>query len=302
MQECPVSVASLQAWLAARGLGGRTVEPMPGDACVNWVAAVGDDLVVRVCRLPDDCYTERVAVPIAVAAGLRTPRLLDFDDSMDPVPSVVTLYERWPGVALGLTRTGPDRLEGVYNELGRELALLHSKVTEADDPHHWLEVPEAPDPEARLREAAAEGTVDAPTEDWIAQCLERIRPYLGRPRRQAFVHNDAHAFNTLVVPAGYSGIIDWGDAGWDDPAAELSSVPLFAVPWCLAGYEAAGGELDPGFHARVLWNALDQALGWEHEGGAHPWSMRPGTLWANLARLLADPGAGPWRDLLGGLV
>lgn len=299
MEECPVEPAALEGWLTARGLGGLPLDPLPGDACVNWVAGVGPGHVVRVCKLPDepdDCFTESVAVPAAVRAGLRTPRLLDFDSSLATLPAVVTLYERWPGVALGLTRLPGPALPGVYRELGRELGTLHSRVDEVDDPHGWLDLAEPPDPFAKLKEA----DLDAPTADWVEGCLRRLAPRVAPPERKAFVHNDAHAFNTLVLPDGrYSGLVDWGDAGWDDPAAEFATIPLFAADWCLEGYAETGPPVDEGFRARVLWHALDEALGREHSASApHPWSIRPGTLWANVARLLAAPEAGTWRSLL----
>ena len=56
-------------------------------------------------------------------------------------------------------------------------------------------------------------------------------------------------------------IIDWGDAGWGDPALEFAQIPLAAVPFVMTGYESEAvdrlGELP---EARVIWDKLHYAL------------------------------------------
>jgi aminoglycoside phosphotransferase (APT) family kinase protein len=54
-------------------------------------------------------------------------------------------------------------------------------------------------------------------------------------------------------------LIDWGDAGWGDPAHELGSLAIEAVPHVVAGYEAAGGGL-AGSEAMILWDQIGGAV------------------------------------------
>jgi aminoglycoside phosphotransferase (APT) family kinase protein len=52
---------------------------------------------------------ESVAVPAAKAAGVRTPTLRAFDDSLDLLPVPYAIYERVRGETLGLLDLEPTR-------------------------------------------------------------------------------------------------------------------------------------------------------------------------------------------------
>ena len=79
-------------------------------------------------------------------------------------------------------------------------------------------------------------------------------------RLHGFLHNDAHAGNVMCTRDGaLVALIDWGDAGWGDPAHELGSLPIEAVPHVVAGYEAAGGGL-AGWEAMILWDQIGGAV------------------------------------------
>jgi hypothetical protein len=55
-------------------------------------------------------------------------------------------------------------------------------------------------------------------------------------------------------------VIDWGDAGWGDPALEFFQIPLAAVPSVMTGYESDGpGLLGDLPEARIIWDKLDYA-------------------------------------------
>jgi len=54
-------------------------------------------------------------------------------------------------------------------------------------------------------------------------------------------------------------LIDWGDAGWGDPAHELGSLPLETVPHVVARYKAAGSGL-AGWEATILWDQIGGAV------------------------------------------
>ena len=91
-----------------------------------------------------DARKEAVAVPAAREAGVRTPRMLVFDESLDLLPVPYSIYERVRGETLGLLDRDPAASPGVWRELGHDLALLHSGVTE-DGSAAGLETDEMPD-------------------------------------------------------------------------------------------------------------------------------------------------------------
>jgi hypothetical protein len=50
-------------------------------------------------------------------------------------------------------------------------------------------------------------------------------------------------------------LIDWGDAGWGDPALDLCGMDLRAIPLAIKGYrEVQAFECDDTLEARVLWD------------------------------------------------
>ena len=85
-------------------------------------------------------------------------------------------------------------------------------------------------------------------------------------------------------------MIDWGDAGWGEPAFDLADVPPGYLAHAVEGYEAGGGSLPgSGFEGRVLWTKLRRILGRADRGR----EFRP-----YLAELLtfAETAPGAWRE------
>jgi aminoglycoside phosphotransferase (APT) family kinase protein len=68
--------------------------------------------------------------------------------------------------------------------------------------------------------------------------------------------------NVLSSPQGsLLSIIDWGDAGWGDPAMDFAWMPLEAVPLALGGYmETAPELLGKDVRSRIAWDRLYAAL------------------------------------------
>jgi aminoglycoside phosphotransferase (APT) family kinase protein len=80
------------------------------------------------------------------------------------------------------------------------------------------------------------------------------------------VHYDVHGGNVLRAAAGAT-LIDWGDAGWADPAHDFGAIPMHRVPEVLDGYEEVA-SMGPGPEARVLRAVIGQAVrkargGWD---------------------------------------
>lgn len=87
---------------------------------------------------------------------------------------------------------------------------------------------------------------------------------------------------------GLLAILDWGDAGWGDPALELAQVPLGAAPALVEGYrEIAAPLLGDLPEARIAWDQLTSLLeDWSGESSARQLAE-----WRRFARSARDA----WR-------
>jgi aminoglycoside phosphotransferase (APT) family kinase protein len=203
-----------------------------------------------------------VAVPAAREAGVRTPRIIVFDDSLDLLPVPYTVYERVRGETLGLLDRDPATSPGVWRELGRDLALLHSRVTR-DGPAGGLEMDEMPDPRPWPAELAEAGYFTGAEARWFEAWLERLAPEALAPVARRFLHGDSQATNVMVRAGSleYLAVLDWGSCGWGDPAWDFAGVPLRVVPSMLEGYAEVGPfEEAENVEARILWRHLQLSL------------------------------------------
>ena len=301
--------AELSAFAQQFSLDGLLTR-LPSVGIVNRVyraRRAGQDVMLRVPLPGDeaDALTESVAVPAAVRAGIPTPELLVFDDSRAVLDAPVSVYAFAPGRSLdGLGWAhGDPRLARAWREAGRALAALHACVEGAPDPHGHLKSITPSDPaRTRTRVLTGErlGTAEA---DWATGLTARLLSENPPPAQPAFLHNDLHAGNLMVTEDGaVSALIDWGDAGWGDPALDLSYSGPLAVPDLLAGYHEASGHADDALTLRVLAYTLDNAARYltrqpeAHENG-DLWYTRPATALMQLLRV--SPRVPQWLEVLG---
>lgn len=270
------------------------VAPAPVQGVANRVYFLGEHLVLRVARpeAAEDLRKEAVVIPAAVRAGVRTPRLVDFDDGeLLEVPYM--LVERAEGVAPG--RTAQDRWRPVYRELGAELAALHANVEALSG----VPVETAADPRPDVAALAVTGHLGTDLADWLIDWFDRLEPHRPVAPPSRLIHGDASPTNLLVDGESkrLTAILDWGDAAWADPATEFAKLPLRAVPAALEGYL---GECEESWAARILWHHLHWALGrlpTPAETEAGHWSAQPANRLLEVMRFfLADPPE-PWAGL-----
>jgi Ser/Thr protein kinase RdoA (MazF antagonist) len=151
-----------------------------------------------------------------------------------------------------------------WHELGQEIEKLHSRVTDCADPHGYLDTPGY---ELNLAPIIARlvdsGLVSRQFAREIENLLDELAPYVSAASSQRrFVHNDLHEMNVMCTPAGeLLAVLDWGDAGWGDPALDFAAVPLDMIPAVLRGYGAESlTRLGPFFEARIIWSKLHSAM------------------------------------------
>jgi aminoglycoside phosphotransferase (APT) family kinase protein len=252
--------------LAAHGCAAPWVA-LEATGLANRIYAT-DAVVLRVAtNHPDavpDARTESVAAPAARAAGIRTPRLLAFDDSRVLIDRPFTLWERVHGLTLGRTALPVRQREQVWHDIGRELARLHDAIRVCPDPQGYLDTPGyEPDLEPVVDRLVSAGAAPPAVTREIRVLLERLAPHVrAGSQSRCFVHNDLHEMNVMCSPDGrLLALLDWGDAGWGDPVLDFVAVPLDLLPAALAGYgEANRARLGPFPEARIAWARLHDAM------------------------------------------
>jgi hypothetical protein len=101
-----------------------------------------------------------------------------------------------------------------------------------------------------------------------------------------------------------SGIVDWGDAMWADPAVEFAKLPLGAISSMLIGYRESGGDADSSgdMEARVLWYHLLWALSRLEDPVPRPgerhWTAPPMSRLMALFRFFSAGPPEPWSALI----
>ena len=265
----------VDAIFARHGMSGPW-KALPSHGLANRIFAT-DDVVLRVATdHPDgvpDARTESVAAPVARAAGILTPRLIAFDDTRALVDRPFSLWERVHGETLGVATLTPPQMTAVWRSVGSELAKLHLRVRACADPHGFLDQPARDhDVGGALERLAAAAKVDVDTHRRLERLAEELRPRVPGTSESRFIHDDIHAMNVMCSSNGeLLAIIDWGDAGWGDPASDFAAIPFDFVPSALQGYEdEAPGQLGPDPEARMLWNMLIDALDGLWETPARP--------------------------------
>jgi aminoglycoside phosphotransferase (APT) family kinase protein len=297
----------LHAIAERHGVAGCAILRLPEVGIFNAIYGLGADLVLRIPRnhpaFTKAARKEVLAVPAARAAGVRTPELIAFDASLELLPVPYSIYERVHGETLGLLDHEPGDSPAAWRELGHDLALLHTHVV-AQGPIAEVEIEMLPDPRLWLDQIAQEGYFTPMEARWLHGWLDRLAPAALVSTPRCFLHGDIQTTNMLVRACSldYLAIIDWGSAGWGDPAWDFAGVPLRAVPLLLQGYRAAGAlPGEAAIEARILWRHLQLALLVLRRGPmpGRSWAERPLAMLLEIVRFMFEAPAGVWRDLLG---
>jgi aminoglycoside phosphotransferase (APT) family kinase protein len=302
-----ISAEAVRSIARRHGIRAEEVARLPEVGITNAVYLLGDHFVLRVPRNHPVhialARKEVVAAGVARVAGVRTPRIVAYDDAGDLLPVPYTVYERVHGDTLGLLELDPGDSPGTWRELGRDLGLLHTRVAE-DGPAAGLGRPGLPDPRPRAEELAREGYFSATEERWLAGWLDRLAPAATAPLPARFLHGDVQATNVMVRgdTLDYLAVLDWGSCGWGDPARDFASgQPLRAVPHLLEGHrEVAPLDGDDTAEARILWWQLQLAL-WllcRRPQPGRSWGERPMAMLLDILRFAMESPGPRWKEWL----
>jgi aminoglycoside phosphotransferase (APT) family kinase protein len=206
----------------------------------NVAYEVNGELIVRFAKEPDPVETAREARLLTAVAALST---IPVPAPVFTVPALGCMaYFKLPGVQL-MGHQPPDTT--IAATLGRWLAELHAIPTE-----HLADVV-APD--------------DEPLSQWLAEAAELYVPEEVPPARRGpierflatapppertglvFSHNDLGVEHVLVDPRTWTvtGVIDWTDAAFVDPAYDFGRLLRDLGPAALDAALAAYGSDEP---------------------------------------------------------
>jgi len=85
---------------------------------------------------------------------------------------------------------------------------------------------------------------------WVESALERLAATTDVP--DEFVHNDLHRHNLMILDDQLEAVIDWGSAGFGDPALNYHCLPMDWLPLLLP----------PDADANFVGRCLDYMLGY----------------------------------------
>ena len=296
-----VSDEMLYAIAAQHGIAAGSVAPMAQVGIFNAIYALGERYVLRVPRLHQrfegTALNEAIAVPLARAAGVRTPALLVSDATRSILPVAYGIYERVEGRVLERIVADPALAAATWRELGRDMARLHAGV-ERSAATELLTWDDKTDPRPLPAEIARAGYFGAAEADWLTRWLDRLAPYAEAPGEARFLHGDSQASNLMVGAESldYVAVLDWGGCEWGDVARDFAGVPLRAVPAMLEGY-GESGRIDEGLRPRIVWRHLQIAL---HQLRGRPvpdysWGERPIGMLLEVLRFFGEQRDEAWR-------
>ena len=301
-----ISNVTLRAVAARHGLRADAITRLSDVGIINTIYLLGEDYILRVPRDHPahirQLRNELAAIPAARAAGVRTPQLVASDESCDLLPVPYAIVERVHGATLGLLDWQPEDAAHAWYELGRDLALLHANVARTGPVGALRDESPLPDPRAEAEARARDGYITGLEARWLTAWLDRLAPAALAHVPARFLHLDVQATNIIVDPAtlAYRALLDWGCAGWGDPAWDCFGLPLRAIPHVLAGHRSVAPlDADDTAEARILWRHLQFSL---HvlPRGATPglsWGEHPLAWLLETMRFFLDHPHAPWRDL-----
>ncbi len=209
-----------------------------------------------------DAYTESVAAPVARANGIKTPELICFDNSFTLIDKTYSIWERIHGDTLGEIDNYLQN-KNTWNEIGYELGKVHVDIKSCDDPNGWLDSPETF--REYTKQMMLQGLKDTEIKStYLLELVENKYTDEIFSYKKCFVHGDTNEYNFLCNKNGQLlSIIDWGDAGWGDPAIDFYVIPMEVLDYVLDGYtDSAKANIDVGFMYRIIldkiWSGVEE--------------------------------------------
>lgn len=224
-----------------------------GSGWDNTVLRVNGTLAFRFPR-------REIAVPLLETELRVLPRL------QLPLPVPKPLYTGRPGAGYPWPFYGHEALPGVSADaaqlseeqrllaaapLGAFLRALHAQPAGDAAPGGAGRT----DVERLLRELRAR-------QPEVVPFAERVATQCTAPEPRALVHGDLHSRQLLFHAGTLSGVIDWGDAHFNDPAVDLSVAFSFLQPAARPAFFEAYGAAAPPLSRLIALHVSAATLMW----------------------------------------
>ncbi|HKR82461.1 MAG TPA: aminoglycoside phosphotransferase family protein [Candidatus Saccharimonadales bacterium] len=281
------------------------ISPMRAGGIANSLYNIADKYVLRISvdnpEALSDVLTESVAAPVAYEAGIRSPRLMYFDDSKNIINTPYTIYELVPGKSLAKYGKTITENSQIYYAVGAELAKLHTLVKDCPDPRNYLDHQRYADGRELIQEMFDRGYIGNFAREWLRERFDRLEPAMRtRGHKRAFLHGDNHTGNIMVHDGKFAAFIDWGDACWGDPASDFMYLPTRAIPATLEGYRSHA-KADEIMELRILYYHLTGALYRLKSKPAQQledWAITPGSRLFELLAAATSHMLDSWKKVL----
>ncbi|HEY0621339.1 MAG TPA: aminoglycoside phosphotransferase family protein [Kribbella sp.] len=298
--------AEVLAALASRyGVRLEAVREVPGGVA-NRAFVLGDGLFLRIPRaeaFAGDLRKEVAIIPVARAAGVRTPAIVDFDATRTLIDAPYLVVERVHATDLSTTQAAGHEL---WQELGSQVALLHGVSQET--PFEGVEHDDGGgDPRPTVERLATDGYLDAGTANWLLAWFDRLARRFPQDEPHVLLHGDLAPQNLLVEDGHLGALIDWGDAAWGPPGMEFAKLPLDQVAATLPSYNHQyrdqQGHNREGMEAAALWYHLSWGLSGITKPPRPPepherhWTAPPASRLLGVLRFYAASPPDPWSAL-----
>ncbi len=218
------------------------VKPL-GEGWDNVVYEVNDLYVFRFPR-------RQIAVPLierelAVLPNLRLPLATPSPEFAGKDEWPFMGYRKLPGITADQAALTDAQRAAIAEPLGAFLKALHAVPLDAGrDPFDRMDA-------ARMRKHTADRLRELSweTPSWFDA---QVRA----PVRSALVHGDLHARQILIERTSISGVIDWGDTHFGDPACDLAIAWMLLPPQARPAFFDAYGPVDAETWALARMRAL----------------------------------------------
>ena len=169
--------------IAQHNLAVTEVRELPQVGIFNKIYQLGEPYILRIARDHPDSFiiaqVEAMAVPLARAASVSTPKLIAMDDSCAILPVPYTIYTRVQGETLGLLDLDPHTVAATWRMVGQDLARLHAGV--AKDEQSLAMPVEVDDPRPWPAQLAKAGYFTAMEARWLSGWLAQLAPAATEP-------------------------------------------------------------------------------------------------------------------------
>jgi aminoglycoside phosphotransferase (APT) family kinase protein len=289
--------------MIAESVGATTWRRLPEMGIFNAMVALDNKFVLRFPRSAPEFIEalekEAVAIPQVRLAGVLTPAIVTFDNSHQRLGVPYMVLEYVHGKTLAALGLEPEQVPETWREVGRQLAQLHQgvQVTPENQNLRSFSLPSA---KVLNQQRVAEGYYTSSEGKWLEAWLNHLASFRADEVRIAFCHGDLQTTNLMVNDAGeFVALIDWGAAGWTDPAHDFAGIPLRALPFMLGGYETVLRNQGQTFKARVLERHIQLALFLVNRPPAphHSWAERPLGMLLEIMRFVISLPR-DWRELV----